>query len=716
MPTIDRTVQVPIQPIAVQLRARSYDPEAGTVDVVIHSGERVLRRNWQVCDTPFWEELSMEPGAIRMGRLNSGRMSVLDNHGYANGATHGPELGQTANIVGVVVQDSGHVESVNGRQALVGTIRLSQVPELASLRTKVEEGILSSVSGAYQPWRYELREIATDGLPVYRVVDWEPYEVSLLGLPAEEGACLRSAALSSSLCSIVDRRADLPGSPPMPPPNDPVQTPAAAAPVLQPVAPVATPEASRARQDQPVAQPAADSEAIRQSATLAERTRSTEIRQLVQRAALPADFAQPLIDSGVSAERASVQILDELARRSGVATPGAPAAPTSGAPASAPETRSTVPAQARSIALQPVGETPAERENDAIAIALQHRSRPDVVPISKLPDQSRRFATYSLLDLVAHCLERRGSYVRGEQKDSLVRRGLLATSDFPEILANTANRSLRSQYDVQPNTWSAFCRRGTLPDFKQTSRAQLGGAPALTVVPETGVVERGAISEQAEKYQLATYGKILPISRQAIINDDLSAFTRIPAQFAVSASVLIEDLVYAILTTNGNMADAVALFATAHKNLSTGAGSALTAANEAGLAAARALMRNQTGLDGKYLNFSPSILLVPTALETVAERLVAAVQPVTSAGVNPFAGKLRVVTNPRLDVASAVHWYAIVDPSMCDTIEVGFLDGSDGPRIETRQGFDVEGVEIKCMLDVGAKAIDWRGMVRSNGS
>jgi hypothetical protein len=36
--------------------------------------------------------------------------------------------------------------------------------------------------------------------------------------------------------------------------------------------------------------------------------------------------------------------------------------------------------------------------------------------------------------------------------------------------------------------------------------------------------------------------------------------------------------------------------------------------------------------------------------------------------------------------------------------------------IETRQGFDVDGVEIKARLDFGAKAIDWRGMQKNVGS
>ena len=51
-----------------------------------------------------------------------------------------------------------------------------------------------------------------------------------------------------------------------------------------------------------------------------------------------------------------------------------------------------------------------------------------------------------------------------------------------------------------------------------------------------------------------------------------------------------------------------------------------------------------------------------------------------------------------------------------DTIEYAYLEGQQGAYIETRNGFDVDGVEIKCRLDFGAKAIDWRGLYKNPGA
>ena len=51
-------------------------------------------------------------------------------------------------------------------------------------------------------------------------------------------------------------------------------------------------------------------------------------------------------------------------------------------------------------------------------------------------------------------------------------------------------------------------------------------------------------------------------------------------------------------------------------------------------------------------------------------------------------------------------WYLAASPNQIDTIEYAYLEGQQGACIETHNGFDVDGVEIKCRLDFGAKAID----------
>ncbi len=51
-----------------------------------------------------------------------------------------------------------------------------------------------------------------------------------------------------------------------------------------------------------------------------------------------------------------------------------------------------------------------------------------------------------------------------------------------------------------------------------------------------------------------------------------------------------------------------------------------------------------------------------------------------------------------------------------EAIEYGNLEGQEGVYIETRMGFDVDGVEIKARHDFAAKAIDHRGVYKNAGA
>ena len=217
-------------------------------------------------------------------------------------------------------------------------------------------------------------------------------------------------------------------------------------------------------------------------------------------------------------------------------------------------------------------------------------------------------------------LEAEGVRVRGLSRDEIATRALHSTSDFPAILAGVTNKTLRAAYDTAPRTYPAIARRTTVADFKLVHRLQLGEAPQLEKVNQSGEFKRGTIGEAQETYRIETFGKVIGITRQVLINDDLDAFTRVPALFGTSAATLESDVVWGIFTANPAMADGNALFHASHKNLA-GTGAAL---DVAGLAKARTAMAQQRGLDGKtLLNVRPTYLVVPSALELSAEQLLA---------------------------------------------------------------------------------------------
>ena len=64
---------------------------------------------------------------------------------------------------------------------------------------------------------------------------------------------------------------------------------------------------------------------------------------------------------------------------------------------------------------------------------------------------------------------------------------------------------------------------------------------------------------------------------------------------------------------------------------------------------------------------------------------------------------------------SATAWYLAASPANVDLIELGYLDGAEGPRVESQVGFDIDGLKVKAALDVVAKAIDHRGLYKDPG-
>ncbi len=349
--------------------------------------------------------------------------------------------------------------------------------------------------------------------------------------------------------------------------------------------------------------------------------------------------------------------------------------------------------------------------------AVLHQASPGQY---KLDEKSAQFRGFSLLDLARDCTERAGHRTRGMTRDQIAIKAMQSTSDFPNILENVVTKSLRAGYEGTQRTFVPFCRRATLPDFKQVSRTQLGGAPALKRVLEGAEYENGTIGDGAEKYQVHKYGRIVALTWETIINDDLDALTRIPQAFGASSADLESDLVYAVLTGNAAMADGVVLFHSTHGNLgsSTPLADALnSAATLDPIAEMRKQMLLQKGIEGRYITVRPKYLIVPPELEQVALKITSA-SFVAAKGldINVQGVTLTPIVEPRLHDASTTAYYGAAEPNTIDTIEYAYLQGHEGVFTETKAGFEVDGVQVKCRHVFGAKAIDWRGLWMDAGT
>lgn len=320
-------------------------------------------------------------------------------------------------------------------------------------------------------------------------------------------------------------------------------------------------------------------------------------------------------------------------------------------------------------------------------------------------DSSKDFAGMTLLESARYIL---GGSSIGLNRSDLATRAL-STSDFAEVLSNVANKSLRRAYELQRQTFRPFVRIGTLPDYKEASRIAFGEAPSLELVQENGEYKQGSMGEKAEKIKLSKYGKIISITDETIINDDLDAFSRAPAMFAASASRLESNLVYGVLTGNPLMADGVALFDATHGNLGTAGDIA-----EVPMDQAYELFMVQKGVDGKdFLGLTPEFLVCGPKLQATAKKFLASVNPSKTDDVNIYSAELQLIIDPRITDKS---WYIAVSPSQVDTIEMSYLEGMNGPELTRHYDYKKDAIDLKLKHIVGVKAIDHVGLFKNPGN
>lgn len=665
------TVNLPLIARQAEVVGDTINTDAREIDIVWTTGATVqrVRWDWDEGRVEYDEELEVSEKAIRLDRLNAGA-PFLNSH-----QSWGLE-----SVIGAVIEGSVKIEA--GRAS--ARIKLTSAPDAADIVHRILEKTVRHVSVGYRVHEYKITK-KDNARDLWRAVDWEPFEISAVAMPADAGAHIRAAGGTvqpAPLNPCVLTRQDLPAA-------DAALTRGVVMSDKTKAAGGADTDPNTVTEQRQAVPSVQDSKVDVE----AERTRSLTITQLVRQHGLDSDFGDALVKDGVTLDAARSRILEKLAER----------APKTGA-------SEISPAQVRGDGATEV------QYRDAMSVALMHRHDPKGTPLT---EDAREFRGLTLLELARSALDRRGVNTRGMSKMEVAgaafemrSAGFHTTSDFPSILANVANKTLRTAYEATQRSFVAWARRATIVDFKPVARNQLGGAPDLLKVNEAGEIKYGTMGEKKEVYALASYGRIIALTRHVIINDDMDAFTRVPAAFGASAADLESDLVYAILSGTVVMADGVNLFHASHNNLGTAA-----VIDETSLAAAYRSFGSQKGIEGRLIRAVPEWLIVPPGARSVqARKLVTATTPNSTADVNAFAGRLKVVEEPRLiPAAGADPWFLAADYNRIDTVEYAYLEGQDGVYTETRMGFERDGMEIKARHDFATKAIDWLGVYKNAG-
>ncbi|MGD1073906.1 MAG: hypothetical protein ABSB15_27660 [Bryobacteraceae bacterium] len=719
-----------------QVIPSTANAQDGTIDVVWYSGAFVPRID-RATGEPYMLKLDM-PGC-RFDRLNNGA-PVFDTHftGDDFKSLIAGKVGTRAQV-GVVRR-----AWPNGDKGMA-TLQFDLGDEDgAEMFRKASAGILQNLSFGTFVYKREKTDLQTEGMPegkppyindkeigMFKAVDWEPFEISPCTVPADFNTCFLSAQPTGEVTifgtpdsGVIDALRAISSTKEKPAmPETTTQDTGADARVVN---------------EQALA-------AAREEAVQAERQRVSEIQALGAITGVDGAVISEFVAKGVSADQARKQITDRLAKKGTENLHGEEfiTRPEGGASVTRDGMEQSLARMQMALLLRADGRFFLARRHDHNGNDVgEYLDGCGPEQQRKAAESAQEYRNFKLIDMAKEYLAFRGLNPRGWDVTRIADEALKgpsrgaeffaggaeSTSDFPAILANVANKTLRQGYEAYPRTFQPFCRQVTAADFKPINRVMLADAPVLQQLNEKGEYHRAQLTDNNISYALNTYGEIVALTRKVIINDDLQAFTRVPALLGVAAAQLESNTVWGIIISNPQAkyagdAAPTALFAAGHNNLLTGVASSIdpNVANAVALTAlgkARGAMRIQKGPNGTPLNLIPRFIAVPTALESYMLQLVYPIA-IASADVTKvvpeWVRSLVPVVEPRLDANSATAWYLIADPAQIDTVEYCYLEGQQGVYIETKQGFEIDGVEIKARMDFGAAALDYRGMEKNAG-
>lgn len=571
----------------------------------------------------------------------------------------------------------------------MATILLSSRDSVKGLTDDILNGIITGISVGYRVMRYEATEPqAGSDVWTYKATKWIPREISCAPVQADPNSNTgRSEGQNpQTTVELVN---------PTPKPSSKMTDEERKA---------AADEATRkAAEDAARLQAEAAAEKARKEAQLAEKKRVKEITDLVRTQGLAPEIADQLIESDATLDAARSTVLEELAKKKNVTITNHNTG---------------------------VGSEGNERWRKDAENYLLMRSGESLNELAGLTPEERKnaesFKGATLSDLARHCLRQAGdSAADSFDRMEIAKRALTSdSSDFAVLLEGTNRRKLLAAYNAQGNLWREFCGIDSVQDFRDYKRVKMASSfNELDAIQENSEYNILPIADgEQETIRVSTKGNTINITRKMIVNDDLSAFTRLASMFGAAAARSIELDVFRLLVSNSYagpvMSDTYNLFdATNHGNVAaTPAALSVTA-----LDAIRVQMRKTKQVGGKvndYLDIVPKILLVPTEMRMRAQILNTALyDPDQSTklqypnGVNGMFDK--IIDTPRL---SGTRWYVLANPAEVPAINVAFLNGVQTPYMESDQPFEVDGLRWKVRMDYGVNAVDWRGIATNAGA
>jgi hypothetical protein len=333
---------------------------------------------------------------------------------------------------------------------------------------------------------------------------------------------------------------------------------------------------------------------------------------------------------------------------------------------------------------------------------------------------------------------------------------VMTTSDFPNLFGQIIDRQLLANYQEAPYTWKQWCAAKTVPDFRTVHRYVVNGSEAvLAEVPQQTEYPESKLSDGVYSYAVLKYGRRIPFSWESMVNDDLDGLKDIPARFGKAARRSEEKFATQLMfDANGPHAS---MYTAGNKNI-INIGNGATATNPAltiqGVQDGFAVLGNMLDTDGEPITYDAVALVVPPALEVIAQNIMNATMlflgGLGQVGGGGAAGeavqvnnwlktKIQLAVNAYIPIIVTsgtrgnTSWALVASPTQGrPAYEMGHLRGHEmpevfikTPNVQTVGGgandpmngdFDTDSIEYKVRHVFGGVRQEPKATVASNGT
>jgi len=335
-------------------------------------------------------------------------------------------------------------------------------------------------------------------------------------------------------------------------------------------------------------------------------------------------------------------------------------------------------------------------------------------------DNANPYRGAGLLDMARVCLDKAGVSYSKYDKASIAHAALTqSVSDFPVIMSEAANRLVVQAYKLQPDTWSKLCLPSSMNDFRPHYFYKKGSIGNLESLLPNGQMRQDDIKDgQRENFKLSTVAKVIALTRQMLINDDIGHFADKANDLGMAAKRTIETAFYTLLTSNAGlgptMSDGLTLFHANHGNVGTAAVPSINS-----LIAARIAMKQQMDINSKdFIDAMPEIALVTLSNEDTVKMLNTSQFDPEATNNNANRPNMvrgmfsSIIGSPRL---TGTRWYIFAGVNNIPTFRIGFLNGNTMPTVQSEAPFGYDGLQWSIIHDFGIGATEHRGAFTNAG-